>query len=145
MTVCDADAEVVVLGVLPSSSLTHGHGVVHFDRDSSPPGDAVPIYDTTCRPHPARMSTTTYGHQEARSFGANNFGDDRIGSRLSPAFSAIASALVATGLALIGVLLVWLTASAVDAAPTITALSVAAAAASGLLLVLAAVIGGRPR
>jgi len=142
MTTHTVDAEAVVLGLLPSSSHTHGPRVARPDGDS--PADkagGVRCHDTPCKPVPVRKVATSAAHGPTHtSVSASNPSSPRIGSQLPPVVTRVVSLLVATGLAATGVVVVDLVRSTVGASNAVGLVATGAAAICGLLLMTAALI-----
>ena len=144
MTINPSDGDLVILGADPPSH-THSPRVVHPQPGFIGEADALPIHDTQQAPAPGRTCATTLGSDGPSSFTATNIGARPPRLRLSPVVTTIVSVVAAVGLGSVGTLAVWLAAWAVGGASSITIASVGCVGLSGLVLIAAAVTGGRAR
>ena len=134
--------DTVILG---RSSRTRGPGVAHPDRDSPPPGGAVPIHDTPSTPQPTRTSPTRSAVGPSHSsFAATHLEQHRRPpAHRNPTTTTVVSLLVAIGLAATAVLIVDWAGSTFGGANVVGFTSTAAAGLCGLLLVVASLIGSK--
>ncbi len=129
----------VILGRCPH---THGPGVAQPDRDSPPPGGAVPILDTAPTPQSARMVATPSAIGPSHtSVTANHLEQHRVQSHPNATAMTVVSLLVAAGLASTALLIVDWAGSTFGAGNVVGFVATAAAGLCGVVLVVASLIG----
>ena len=125
--------------------LTHGPRVAQPDRDSPPPGGAVPSHDTEHAQRPGLVFPPNPAGQTHTHF-VDNTPDThqirRVPSRFGPGWQRFPwSALIA----IVGTGAVHAVAFVVDADPLLSTLVVAAAGLCGLFLIVAQAMSGAER